>query len=57
MEGGLILNKSKEVRLFFQEVTYNALDKLAKRVGVPKTVIVRIAVRDYLSRKGAFRND
>ena len=54
MEGGVILPKSKEVRLCFKETTYNALDKLAKKVGVPKTVIVRIAVKDYLSRKGGF---
>lgn len=54
MEGGVKLNRSKEVRLCFKETTYNTLKKFAIKVGVPMTVIVRIAVKDYLSRKGAY---
>ena len=54
MEGGFILPKSKEVRLCFKETTYNALKDFAYKVGVPMTVIVRIAVKNYLSKKGGY---
>lgn len=46
----------KEVHVRFTEYTYERLLKFARARGITCACIVRLAVKDYLSKKGYFAN-
>lgn len=49
--------RNREVRCTLTDLTYETLEKFAKKLGVPKAFIVRVAIKRYLSVKGAFTNE
>lgn len=46
--------KGKEVRVTFPQGTHHVLKEFARECGVPVAYLVRIATKNYLSKKGAF---
>lgn len=46
--------KNHEVRTTLSDRTYDILGQFSRDLGVPRAFVIRCAINNYLSRKGAF---